>query len=56
MSKKVTMHSGKAHADGKTFDPSHNDRTFDIRQADNIDKQKIKYERYWNIINRRVYG
>ena len=35
MSKKVTMHSGRAHADGKTFDPKHNDRSFDVRQADN---------------------
>lgn len=56
MSNKTTMHSGRAHADGKTYDPNHNDRKFDIRQADNIDKQKIKYERYWNIIDNKVYG
>lgn len=36
MSKKTTMHSGRAHADGTTYDPNHNDRKFDIRQADNM--------------------
>lgn len=56
MSKKVTMHSGRAHADGKTFDPKHNDRNFDVTKALNIDKNKLKHERYWNFKDGKTYG
>lgn len=56
MSKRVTLHSGRAHRDGQTFDPKHNDRDFDVTKALNIDKNKLKHERYWNIIDGKEYG
>lgn len=56
LSKKVTMHSGRAHANGKVFDPKHNDRNFDVTFAKNIKKDKLNLERYWNFADKKEYG
>ena len=56
MSKKVTMHSGRAHANGKVFDPKHNDRNFNVAFAKNIKKDKLNLERYWNCYDKKEYG
>ena len=56
MSKKVTMHSGRAHADGKIFNPKHNDRDFTVAFAKNIKKDKLDLERYWNYYDKKEYG
>lgn len=56
MSNKLTMHSGRAHSDGKTFDPKHNDRKFNVAHADNIIMAKLKHERYWNCVDKQFYG
>lgn len=56
MSNKLTMHSGRAHSDGKTFDPKHNDRKFNIAHANNIIMSKLKHERYWNCVDKKFYG
>ena len=50
------MHSGRAHSDGKTFDPKHNDRKFNVAHADNIIMAKLKHERYWNCVDKQFYG
>ena len=56
MSRKVTMHSGRTHADGKSFDPRHNDRNFDVARAKNIDMKKLQLERYWNVVDQKWCG
>ena len=56
MSNKLTMHSGRAHSDGKTFDPKHNDRKFNVAHANNIIMSKLKHERYWNCVDKKFYG
>lgn len=50
------MHSGRAHADGKVFNPKHNDRNFTVAFAKNIKKDKLNLERYWNYYDKKEYG
>ena len=50
------MHSGRAHANGKVFDPKHNDRNFNVAFAKNIKKDKLNLERYWNCYDKKEYG
>lgn len=50
------MHSGRAHADGKIFNPKHNDRDFTVAFAKNIKKDKLDLERYWNYYDKKEYG
>ena len=50
------MHSGRAHANGKVFDPKHNDRNFNVAFAKNIKKDKLNLERYWNCYDKKVFG
>jgi len=45
--KKLTRHNGRGNKDG-VFQPEHNDRRFDLENADHIDSSRTPYNVYWN--------
>lgn len=54
--KRMTNHMSRKHkSSSKGYNPNHDDRNFDVRQADNIDPEKSKYNRYWNVIDNKLY-
>jgi hypothetical protein len=44
---RVTIHNGRTGKDG-AYNTKHNDRQFDIRNAEHIDPERMKNNRYWN--------
>lgn len=42
-----TIHNGRTSKDG-AYNTKHNDRQFDIRNAEHIDPERVKDNRYWN--------
>lgn len=44
---RATIHNGRTSNLG-AFTPKHNDRQFDIRNAEHIDPERVKLNRYWN--------
>lgn len=45
---RTTIHNGRKNRKGQIYNVKHNDRNYDIEKADNIKKEYIKYNRYWN--------
>ena len=44
---RATIHNGRTGKDG-AYNTKHNDRQFDIRNAEHIDPERMKNNRYWN--------
>lgn len=44
---RATIHNGRTSKDG-AYNTKHNDRQFDIRNAEHIDPERVKDNRYWN--------
>lgn len=44
---RVTIHNGRTSNLG-AFTPKHNDRNFNINDAEHIDPERVKLNRYWN--------
>lgn len=44
---RATIHNGRTGKDG-AYNTKHNDRQFDIRNAEHIDPERVKNNRYWN--------
>ena len=54
--KRMTNHMSRKHkSSSKGYNPKHDDRNFDVLQADNINPEKMKGNRYWNVIDNKVY-
>ena len=47
---RATIHNGRTSKDGAygAYNTKHNDRQFDIRNAEHIDPERVKNNRYWN--------
>lgn len=47
---RATIHNGRTGKAGKdgAYNTKHNDRQFDIRNAEHIDPERVKNNRYWN--------
>ena len=46
---RATLHNGRSGENG-TYNPKHNDRNFDIQNAEHIDPERVKDNRYWNYL------
>lgn len=46
---RATLHNGRSGENG-TYNPKHNDRNFDIQNAEHIDPERVKNNRYWNYL------
>lgn len=44
---RATIHNGRTGKDG-AYNTKHNDRQFDIRNAEHIDPERVKNNKYWN--------
>lgn len=44
---RATIHNGRTGKDG-AYNTKHNDRQFDIRNAEHINPERVKLNRYWN--------
>lgn len=44
---RATIHNGRTGKDG-AYNTKHNDRQFDIKNAEHIDPERVKNNRYWN--------
>lgn len=44
---RATIHNGRTGKDG-AYNTKHNDRQFDIRNAEHIDPERVQLNRYWN--------
>ena len=44
---RATIHNGRTGKDG-AYNTKHNDRQFDIRNAEHIDPERVENNRYWN--------
>ena len=44
---RATIHNGRTSKDG-AYNTKHNDRQFDIRNAEHINPERVKDNRYWN--------
>lgn len=44
---RATIHNGRTSKDG-AYNTKHNDRQFDTRNAEHIDPERVKDNRYWN--------
>lgn len=44
---RATIHNGRTGTDG-AYNTKHNDRQFDIKNAEHIDPERVKNNRYWN--------
>ena len=53
---RATNHNGRTGDNGKTIKPLHNDRNFDVSQADNIDGERSGDNVYWTFTTAKVKG
>ncbi len=44
---RLTRHNGRSGKDG-TYNPKHNDRSFDVRNSEHIDEERAKQNIYWD--------
>lgn len=44
---KMTRHNGRSGKNG-TYNPRHNDRRFDVRNSEHIDRVRTKENIYWD--------
>lgn len=47
---KLTRHNGRSGKHG-TYNPKHNDRTFDVSNSEHIDEERAKHNVYWDCFN-----
>lgn len=50
---RATIHNGRTSHLG-AFTPKHNDRNFDINNAEHIDPERVKNNRYWNWTGKEI--
>lgn len=50
---RATIHNGRTSKDG-AYNTKHNDRQFDIRNAEHIDPERVKDNRYWNWTGKEI--
>lgn len=50
---RATIHNGRTGKDG-AYNTKHNDRQFDIRNAEHIDPERVKDNRYWNWTGKEI--
>ena len=50
---RATIHNGRTSKDG-AYNTKHNDRQFDIRNAEHIDPERVKDNRYWNWTGKKI--
>lgn len=50
---RATIHNGRTGKDG-AYNTKHNDRQFDIRNAEHIDPERVKDNRYWNWTGKKI--
>lgn len=50
---RATIHNGRANRLG-AFTPKHNDRNFNIKNAEHIDPERMKNNRYWNWTGKEI--
>lgn len=46
---RATIHNGRSGKNG-TYNPRHNDRNFDIGNAEHIDPERVNLNHYWNYL------
>lgn len=46
---RATIHNGRSGRNG-TYNPRHNDRNFNVKNAEHIDQERIKLNHYWNYL------
>lgn len=52
---RATIHNGRtSKKDGAAYNTKHNDRQFDIRNAEHIDPERVKDNRYWNWTGKEI--
>ena len=47
---RLTRHNGRSGKNG-TYNPKHNDRTFDVSNREHIDEERAKHNVYWDCFN-----
>lgn len=47
---RLTRHNGRSGKNG-TYNPKHNDRTFDVSNSEHIDEERAKHNVYWDCFN-----
>ena len=47
---KLTRHNGRSGKHG-TYNPKHNDRSFDVANSEHIDEERAKHNVYWDCFN-----
>ena len=47
---RVSRHNGRAGKHG-VYNPKHNDRSFNVENADNISKERTSLNLYWDCVN-----
>lgn len=52
---RVTMHNGRTNRKGKAYNPSHNDRNFDVSKAPNIDPKRMALNLYWTCYGEKPF-
>ena len=50
---RATIHNGRTGKDG-AYNTKHNDRQFDIRNAEHIDPERVQNNRYWNWTGKKI--
>ncbi|MBP3198171.1 MAG: plasmid recombination protein [Butyrivibrio sp.] len=50
---RASRHNGRAGRHG-TYNPKHNDREFDVNNAEDINSEMTPYNIYWNCVDRKV--
>lgn len=50
---RATIHNGRTSKNG-AYNTKHNDRRFDIRNAEHIDPERVKDNRYWNWTGKEI--
>lgn len=50
---RATIHNGRTSKNG-AYNTKHNDRQFDIRNAEHIDPERVKDNRYWNWTGKEI--
>lgn len=50
---RATIHNGRTNRLG-AFTPKHNDRNFNIKNAEHIDPERVKNNRYWNWTGKEI--
>ena len=52
---KLTRHNGRTGAHG-TYNPKHNDRSFNLANSEHIDPERAKGNIYWDCFHQQLGG